>query len=133
MMKSTMRPIHSLLESNLLNRSKIIQSLTFSLRSRLPSDMQQHCWAIEINNNTLVLVTDSAERATILRYQQHELLKQINEDFRHTLSKNVRRIKVKVDYNLNKVTNVKSITLSRATEDINTAKIHCSKMMSLLD
>lgn len=133
MMKSTMRPIHSLLESNLLNRAKNIQLLTSSLRNRLPSDMQQHCWAIEIIGSTLILVTDNAERATILRYQQHELLKQINEDFRHTLEKNVRRVKIKVDYNLNKLSSVKPVTVYRTSHDLNNAKNYCNKMLNFLD
>lgn len=132
MMKSTMRPIHSLIEAKLIARAQNIQSLTRSLHSRLSLELQRHCWVVDIIGNTLVIITDSAERATILRYQQHELLKQINEEFGHGLATQIRRLKIKVDYNLAKIPNESSQEKPRNEQDILTAKRHCKQMISLL-
>ena len=133
MMKSTMRPIHSLIEAKLLNRTQNIQSLTSSLHSRLSFELRQHCWAIDVIGNTLVLVTDNAERASILRYQQHELVKQINEEFGRSLSTPIRRIKVKVDYNLTKLASNSQQPPARNYKEAAQAKIYCQQMLGILD
>jgi hypothetical protein len=127
-----MRPIHSLIESKLLDRAQNIQSLTLSLRSRLSSELRRHCWVVDVIGNTLVIITDSAERATILRYQQHELLKQINEEFGHTFVTQIRRLRIKVDYNLSKIPDKNNQRKVRNDQDVMTAKHHCRRMMSVL-
>jgi len=132
-MKSPMRPIHSLIDAKLLNRTQNIQSLTNSLHSRLSSELRQHCWVIDIIGNTLVIVTDNAERATIIRYQQHELLKQINEEFTGSLDVPVRRMKVKVDFNLSALTSPTNSPESRSKSELSRAKKHCRQMLSYLN
>jgi len=132
-MKSTMRPIHSLIEAKLLNRTQNIQSLTTSLHSRLSNELRHHCWVVDVIGNTLILITDNAERATILRYQQHELVKQINEEFGHTLTTRIRRLKIKIDYNLTKLSCGVVKSPSRDDEVINQAKHHCQQMLNLLN
>ena len=132
-MKSTMRPIHSLIEAKLLNRTQNIQSLTASLHSRLSSELRHHCWVVDVIGNTLILITDNAERATILRYQQHELVKQINEEFGHTLTKPVRRIKIKIDYNLTKLSSSVVKSTKRDNKVTNQAKHYCQQMLNLLN
>lgn len=131
-MKSTMRPIHSLIDENLLNRAQNIQSLTSSLHSRLSTELRQHCWIVNVIGNTLVLITDSAERATILRYQQHELLKQLNEEFSRSLEIPIRRLKIKIDYNLNKLTASKASGCKRHPADIDRARRHCQQLLKSL-
>ena len=128
-----MRPIHSLIEENLLNRAQNVQLLTTSLHSRLSSELRRHCWVIDIIGNTLVLITDSAERATTLRYQQHELIKQINEEFRQSIKTPVRRLKIKVDYNLAKFSANTLATDPRPDTDIDRAKFFCQQMRDLID
>ena len=127
-----MRPIHSLIDTKLLNRTQNIQSLTNSLHSRLSSELRQHCWVIDVIGNTLVIITDNAERATTIRYQQHELLKQINEEFTGSLEVPVRRLKVKVDCNLSKLTNSTDVTQNRSNTEISNAKNHCQQMLLYL-
>ncbi len=127
-----MRPIHSLIDTKLLNRTQNIQSLTTSLHSRLSSELRQHCWVIDVIGNTLVIITDNAERATTIRYQQHELLKQINEEFTGSLEVPVRRLKVKVDCKLSKLTNSTDATQHRSKTELSKAKIHCSEMLRYL-
>ena len=95
-----MRPIHTLIDTKYLTKARYITSLTTSVRSRLSPELRDHCWVVDIIDNSLIVVTDQPERATVLRYQQHELLKQINEEFTSSLSVPVRRIKIKIDYKL---------------------------------
>ncbi len=132
MMKSSMHPIHALIDAKLLSRTKNIQSLTNSLHSRLSSELRQHCWAIDIIGNTLILITDSPERATIIRYQQHELLKQVNEEFTESLEAPVRRMRVKVDYTLSVLTSPTNSSESRTESELSRAKGHCRQMLSYL-
>ncbi len=133
MMNSTMRPILSLIDSKILTRAQNIQSLTTSLHSRLPSNLRQHCWVVDITDQTLVILTNNAERATILRYQQHELLKQINEEFGQTMTKPVRRVKVKVDYHLSKLSAHDNNPPARTIDALHLARESCRNMMKLLD
>ena len=95
-----MRPIHTLIDTKFLTKARYITSLTTSVRSRLSPELRDFCWVVDIIDNCLVVVTDRSEHATVLRYQQHELLKQINEEFTSSLKVPVRRIKIKVDYKL---------------------------------
>ena len=132
MMKSPMRPIHSLIDTKLLNRTQNIQSLTNSLHSRLSLALRQHCWVIDVIGNTLVIITDNAERATTIRYQQHELLKQINEEFTGSLDVPVRRMRVKVDCNLSTLSNPVNPSDNRSESDLSNAKNHCRQMLSYL-
>tara|TARA_R110002049_G_scaffold182041_2_gene349698 strand:- start:118676 stop:119083 length:408 start_codon:yes stop_codon:yes gene_type:complete len=132
MMKSPMRPIHSLIDSKLLNRTQIVQSLTNSLHSRLSSELRQHCWVIDIIGNTLVLITDNADRATTLRYQQHELLKQVNEEFSGSLEVPVRRMKVKIDSHLSTLSHTTHSSDCRTVSELSNAKNHCRQMLSYL-
>ncbi len=132
MTKSSMRPMHSLIDAKLLNRTQSIQSLTNSLHSRLSSELQQHCWVIDIIGNQLVIITDNAERATIIRYQQHELLKQINEEFTRSLEVPVRRLKVKVDSHLTMLTDPVNQPDRRTESELSKAKNHCRQMLAHL-
>ena len=74
-----MRAIDSLIDRRIIEKTKTIQLLSKSMHSRLPSKYHTHCWLIDIAENLALIVVDSADVATALRYQQHELLKQINE------------------------------------------------------
>jgi hypothetical protein len=106
--------------------------LTNSLHSRLSLALRQHCWVIDVIGNTLVIITDNAERATTIRYQQHELLKQINEEFTGSLDVPVRRMRVKVDCNLSTLTNPVNPSHNRSESDLSNAKNHCRQMLSCL-
>ncbi len=91
-----MRAIDSLIEPRIIEKTKSIQLLSKSMQSRLPSKYRHHCWLIDITENCALVAVDSAEVATALRYQQHELLKQINEEFSKRLNTPLKRIKIKV-------------------------------------
>ena len=132
-MKPTMHPIHSLIDAKMLDRTQNIRSLTTSIHSRLSAELHQHCWVVDIIGNNLIMMTDKAERATTLRYQQHELLKQINEEFASSLVVPVRRLKVKVDHSLSTLASSSHKKLHRSESEISTAKAHCQQMLDYLE
>lgn len=132
-MNPTMRPIHSLIQSKILTRAKNIQSLTSSIHSRLSADLRTHSWVVDIIGSNLIMMTDNAERASSIRYQQHELLKQINEEYADSLDTPVRRLKVKVDYNLGTIGPAAVTDCQRNNTDKEKAKNYCKEMLKLLN
>ena len=133
MMKSTMHPIRSLINEKYLQRVKNVQSLTASFHSRLPSNLHHHCWLVSLENNTLHIVTDSPERAAIIRYQQYEIIKQINEEFSLSLSMPIKKIKIKIDYGLQKITSDTNQKVNTNNADKELARNYCQQMLSLID
>ena len=87
-----MQTINQLLDKQITKKAQFLHLVTLSLRSRLPTPSAEHCWAGGIRDNTLVVITDSANWVVPIRYQQFELLKQINSDFQ----KDLKRLKIKV-------------------------------------
>ena len=134
MMKSIMQPIRSFISSDTLIRVKNIQSLTASVHSRLSLKLREHCWVIGITGNKLLIIVNNAESASCLRYQQHELLKQVNEEFAGTLSAPLRRLKVKVDCRHPwQPAASKKRQILRPLSELETAKKHCQSMLKLLE
>lgn len=127
-----MRPIQSLIEQKYLTRVKINQSLTQSVRSRLAKELAQYCWVTGIENEYLLLVTDRAERATILRYQQHELVKQVNEEFANKIKRPIRKVKIKVDYKLASLTTKNKLTTNQELDRRKTYKQQCAALRTIL-
>ena len=128
-----MRPIHSLIDTKFLTKARYITALTTSVRSRLSPELREFCWVVDIIGNCLVIVTDRPEHATVLRYQQHEVVKQINEEFTSSLSVPVRRIKIKVDY---KLAGIAAYTKTSACAERVTRKSslqHCAKLLQMLE
>lgn len=91
-----MHSLKNLINPKLIEKAYFYQQLTLSLRSRLPEPLAKHCWVGGFRGNTLIVVTDSSHWATPIRYQQHELLKQINEEFGPQLHETLIRLKIKV-------------------------------------
>lgn len=108
-----MQQINRYLDKDLIRQAQFLHVLTESLRSRLPITVGAHCWAGGIRDNTLVVITDSANWTIPIRYQQYELLKQINSEFQ----KNLKRVKIKVvniAYQREKPANRPSISVQSA-------------------
>ena len=127
-----MRAINSLIEHRIIEKSKDIQLLSKSIHSRLPSKFHNHCWLIDIKENLALIAADSADIATALRYQQHELLKQVNEEFSALLNTPLRRIKIKViapDY----TTQPHSDQSQLQTRDLELSRQYCRQILDLLD
>lgn len=129
-----MRPIQTLIDTKYLTKAQYTESLTSSVRSRLSPELREYCWVADIIGNCLILVTDRAERATVLRYQQHELVKQINEEFTLSLSCPIKRAKIKVDYKLACLPKrVHSITAPTDPKKNKTNRLNCANLLHLLN
>ena len=125
-----MRTINSLIEPSILKKTNEIQLLSRSMHSRLPSKFHTHCWLIDIRDNLALIVADSADIATALRYQQHELLKQINEEFAAQLNTPIKRVKIKVI-----TPQQPSATAQKSTQshDSELSKHYCQQILDALN
>ncbi|MEN8128696.1 MAG: DciA family protein [Pseudomonadota bacterium] len=115
-----MQQINRYIDQDLIRQAQFLHVLTQSLRLRLPVTVRAHCWAGGIRDNTLVVITDSANWAVPIRYQQYELLKQLNTEFQQ----NLKRVKIKVTniaYQRKKPANRPSISLQSAQHLASTA------------
>ena len=128
-----MRPIQSLIDTKFLTKAQYIESLTTSVRSRLSPELRDYCWVADIIGNCLILITDSAERATVLRYQQHELVKQINEEFTLSLACPVKRAKIKIDYKLALLPQQEYPPPSSDNEKNKINRINCANLLQILN
>lgn len=75
-----MRPLAFFISKDLKKHTRDQQFFNTILSSILPSPLSQHVWAANQEAGTLTILTDSPAWATQLRYQEHELLKQLNSN-----------------------------------------------------
>ena len=92
----SMHRLQHFLDSRLIKSARLLEALTQSARTRLAPTVAEHCWVSAIRGKTLIVVTDSSSWAVPIRYQQHELLKQLNEQFPAELQQTLTRLKIKV-------------------------------------
>lgn len=79
------QPIDKLLDNtegnlqHLLARAKALQQLTDEVRQYLPAHLAPHCSVANIRGNCLILHTDTAARASLLRYHLPALIKHLQQ------------------------------------------------------
>jgi len=91
-----MQTLRRLIDPDLIRQARLFESMTDSLRKCLAADSALHCWVGGIRDQTLVVVTDRSAHATLVHYQQREILKRINSDFRPELPAPLTRLKLKI-------------------------------------
>ena len=91
-----MQKFSSYISVDLQKKAQLLHRLTLSIRMQLPEDLASHCWVASIDNQTLTIVTDDPNRASIIRFQQHEILKQLNQELSLTVKEYLNQIKVKI-------------------------------------
>jgi len=91
-----MQKFSSYISSDLQKKAKLLHRLTLSIRMQLPEDLARHCWVASIENRTLTIITDDPNRASIIRFQQREILKQLNQELSLTVKEYLNQIKVKI-------------------------------------
>lgn len=128
-----MRPIHSLIDKRYVAKSAFLHALTESVRSRVSSELRDYVWVAEIDQDCIMIVTDLAERATILRYQQHEIVKQVNEEFKGKLMRPIRRIKTKVDYKVARIKHESKTEKKDHSQRTATYQKHCQALLKLIE
>jgi len=91
-----MQKCSSYIGVDLQKKAKLLHRLTMSIRMQLPEDLASHCWVAGIDNRTLTIVTDDPNRASVIRFQQREILKQLNQELSLTVKEYLNQIKVKI-------------------------------------
>lgn len=91
-----MRPLTDYLDDSIVRKVAFISRLTTSLRSRLPPHIAERCCVAGVNQNTLSVLVDSSSWTLTLRYQQREILKHLNTEFRAELQPPLTRLKVRI-------------------------------------
>tara|TARA_R110001583_G_scaffold173287_1_gene327233 strand:- start:77401 stop:77844 length:444 start_codon:yes stop_codon:yes gene_type:complete len=96
-------------------RAQELNHLNFILQQVMPPQFTTHCLLANINNQTIIVHTDNASYASLLRFQATTLCKAISE---HT-SQNVTKLEVKVKPSFQKIqpTNAHPITLPSNAAD----------------
>ena len=93
------QPIGKLLDNaegnfqRLLTRAKALQQLTFEIRQHLPPALASHCLVANIRNNYLILHTDTAARANLLRYYGPNIIELLQQ---HQKLSNLHRVEIKI-------------------------------------
>ncbi len=91
-----MQKFSSYISVDLQKKAQLLHRLTLSIRMQLPEDLASHCWVAGIDNRTLTIVTDDPNRASVIRFQQREILKQLNQELSLTVKEYLNQIKVKI-------------------------------------
>jgi len=78
--------------NKIAQRAQKLNHLNFILQQVMPPQFSAHCLLANINNQTIIIHTDNASYASLLRFQAITLCKVISE---HT-SQNMTRLEVKV-------------------------------------
>lgn len=77
---------------NIAQRAQKLNHLNFILQQIMPPQFSAHCQLANISNQTIIIHTDNASYASLLRFQAKTLCKAVSE---HT-SQNVTKLEVKV-------------------------------------
>ena len=91
-----MQKLSSYLDTKLQDKTKLLHRLTMSIRMQLPAELTSHCWVANIENRTLTIVTDNPSQASLIRFQQHEILKQLNQELGLSLREYLNQLKIKI-------------------------------------
>ena len=70
--------------------------MTESLRRQLPEPLAANCWCSDIEGPTLTLSVRDNNQAPLIHYQQRELLKQVNAEFKGRLVQPLRQLRIQV-------------------------------------
>ena len=84
------------LDPHLLARIRLQLAVTQSLRRQLPEPLGERCWCSHIEGATLTVSVDDNHQAPLIHYQQRELLKQINAEFKDRLNQPLRQLRIQV-------------------------------------
>ena len=126
-----MQSISHLIHRHYLKKAAFLGQLSASIRSRLAPYLAPHCWVADIATNQLTIITNRAERATLLRYQQHEILKQLNEEFSAELGRPLYRLRVRLDHRMSD--NVTKPTKPAINPRTSRYKTECAKLREILE
>lgn len=106
MTKGSTRPMQSppnisdiLQKNKLVNRARELSEMTMCVNRYLPPPLNEHCWVGNCDNGVLLLVTDKASAATLIRCHGHQVLKHINTEFGSKTGR-LHKVRVRVSHHL---------------------------------
>ena len=129
-MKST-RPINKLFQEAdsdlaiLITRTRLLRRLTHLLRKQLDPDLAEHCYVANIEQETLVILADTAARASKLRFYTATLLEALPQ--LDSVFFRITRIKVKI---LNQPQHINEPIVSRSGPKMNQANALCIQTLA---
>jgi hypothetical protein len=91
-----MQKLRVFLSNSLVRQARLFEAMTDSLRLHLSAEVAEHCWVGGIRERTLVVVTDSTAFFMLVHYQQHDILKRLNSDFKTELACPLNRLKTRI-------------------------------------
>ena len=83
---------HNSMLHKLSQHTQLLDQFNHILQQTLPAPFSAHCRLANINNDTLIIHTDNASFASLIRFQAPALCKELSTNFAQT----VRHIEVKV-------------------------------------
>lgn len=84
------------LDPHLLARIRLQLAITQSLRRQLPEPLGSSCWCSNIEGATLTVSVNDNHQAPLIHYQQRELLKHVNAEFKDRLNQPLRQLRIQV-------------------------------------
>jgi hypothetical protein len=94
---------------NLAQRAQKLNHLSFILQQVMPPQFSAHCQLANINNQTIIIHTDNASYASLLRFQANTLCKAISQYTPQNMTK--LEVKVKPLFQAIQPNNANSISL----------------------
>ena len=91
-----MEKLVNLLNPALIQKAELLEAMSASASSRLPAEMAGHLWVGGYEAGYLALYTDLPHYAIYIRAHQREILKQIKEEFKDQLPKNIKMVRIRV-------------------------------------
>ena len=129
-----MNPIQRLINPTVVEKTRYLAQITASVRSRLPNTFSQRCWVSNLRLQVLYLAAENAEICSHIRHHQHEILKQVNEEFGKYLGQPVTKLRLKVDSRIAKVLTQKeaeTVGYNKPTEK-QSARARCSELLEII-
>lgn len=92
-----MQKLSSYIGETIQEKVRILHGLTLRIRTWLPPELADHFWVADTKDHVLTIIMDSPDLASLIRFHQHEILKQANQELGLTKKRRLRKVKVKVD------------------------------------
>ena len=93
----------------LSQRAQELNQLNYILQQVMPPQFSAHCHLANIHDQTVIIHTDNASYASLLRFQANTLCQALSEHLPHSVSK--LNVKVKLPITLKQTDNLPSISL----------------------
>jgi len=91
-----MEKLFNHLDTDLVSLLRLQLEISRSLREQLTEDIGAECWCSLIDGAVMTVTVNDSNCASLIHYQQRELLKCINAEFKDRLNNPLRQIKVQI-------------------------------------